>query len=190
MTAWLATQETHGSALQHRLESSGPALRSGCSAAFSRAADRHCQDPPCAGLPTSFVRHVGAGDRHCGHGSLAATFQLVTPAAERKRPVGQAVPGKSHKQRITAGKANSGYQLKRSALPPLLATEMEPGQAAQAALYVVGPFTVGPALGPDLQEVPTLSLVTFCPGAACRSSSFLGSSRSGAVAHDRCVAPS
>lgn len=90
---------------------------------------------------------------------LAATFQLVTPAAERKRPVGQAVPGKSHKQRITAGKANSGYQLKRSALPPLLATEMEPGQAAQAALYVVGPFTVGPALDPDLQEVPTLSLV-------------------------------
>ena len=97
-----------------------------------------------------------------GMDPLAATFQLVTPAAERKRSVGQEVPYKTHKQRITAEKANSaGYQLKRSALPPLLATEMEPGQAVQAALSVIHPFTMDPALDPDLQEV--LNLVSSQP---------------------------
>ena len=97
-----------------------------------------------------------------GMDPLAATFQMVTPAAERKRPVGQEVPWKIHKQRITAEKANSaGYQLKRSALPPILATEMEPGQAVQAALHVIHPFTMDPALDPDLQEV--LNLVSSQP---------------------------
>ena len=97
-----------------------------------------------------------------GMDPLAATFQMVTPAAERKRPVGQEVPWKIHKQRITAEKANSaGYQLKRSALPPILATEMEPGRAVQAALHVIHPFTMDPALDPDLQEV--LNLVSSQP---------------------------
>ena len=97
-----------------------------------------------------------------GMDPLAATFQMVTPAAERKRPVGQEVPWKIHQQRITAEKANSaGYQLKRSALPPILATEMEPGQAVQAALHVIHPFTMDPALDPDLQEV--LNLVSSQP---------------------------
>ena len=94
--------------------------------------------------------------------NVGSSKQLVTPAAERKRSVGQEVPYKIHKQRITAEKANSaGYQLKRSALPPLLATEMEPGQAVQAALSVIHPFTMDPALDPDLQEV--LNLVSSQP---------------------------
>eukprot|EP00435_Cladocopium_sp_Y103_P009415 s1300_g2.t1 len=45
---------------------------------------------------------------------LAATFALQTPAADRKRPVGQPVAWKPHKQRSTAEKATAaGYQLKR-----------------------------------------------------------------------------
>lgn len=81
-------------------------------------------------------------------------------AAERECP-GQVVPWKFHKQRVTAEKPNSaGYQLKRPALP-LLATEMEPGQAVQAALNVVHPFTMDPELPPDLPEV--LNLVSSQP---------------------------
>ena len=87
------------------------------------------------------------------HDPLAATFELVTPASGRKRPVGQPAPWKSHKQRASAEKATAaGYQLKRSALPPLLNVEMEPGQAVAAALSVAHPFTLDPALDPDLQE--------------------------------------
>ena len=80
-------------------------------------------------------------------------FEMVTPASGRKRPVGQPVPWKSHKHRASAEKATAaGYQLKRSALPPLLNVEMEPGQAVAAALSVAHPFTLDPALDPDLQE--------------------------------------
>ncbi|CAL1134601.1 unnamed protein product [Cladocopium goreaui] len=84
---------------------------------------------------------------------LAATFQMAVPAHERKRPLGQPLPWVVHKQRATAEKArDAGYQLKRSALPPLLQVEMEPGQAVQRALQVPHPFTLDPALDPDLQE--------------------------------------
>ena len=84
---------------------------------------------------------------------LAATFQMAVPAHERKRPLGQPLPWVVHKQRATAEKArDAGYQLKRSALPPLLQVEMEPGQAVQQALQVPHPFTLDPALDPDLQE--------------------------------------
>ena len=68
---------------------------------------------------------------------LAATFQMAVPAHERKRPLGQPLPWVVHKQRATAEKArDAGYQLKRSALPPILPVEMEPGQAVQQALQV------------------------------------------------------
>ena len=84
---------------------------------------------------------------------LAATFQMAVPAHERTRPLGQPLPWVVHKQRATAEKArDAGYQLKRSALPPLLQVEMEPGQAVQRALQVPHPFTLDPALDPDLQE--------------------------------------
>ena len=78
------------------------------------------------------------------HDPLAATFEMVTPASGRKRPVGQPVPWKSHKQRASAEKATAaGYQLKRSALPPLLNVEMEPGQAVAAALFSCSPLHFG-----------------------------------------------
>lgn len=103
-------------------------------------------DALCAAWAEQVVVHQQADP-------LAATFALVTPAADRKRPVGQPVPWAPHKQRATAEKATAaGYQLKRSALPPLLLTEMEPGQAVAAALQVQHPFTLDPALDPDLQE--------------------------------------
>jgi len=106
---------------------------------------------------------------------LAATFAMTTPASERKRPVGQPVPWKPHKQRITAEKATAaGYQLKRSALPPLLDVEMEPGQAVEVALSVAHPFTLDPALDPDLQEA--LAMVV-------RQPQFVLGHRAGAVQH-------
>jgi hypothetical protein len=93
---------------------------------------------------------------------LAATFALTTPISDRKRPVGQPVPWKPHKQQLTAAKATAaGYQLKRSALPPLLDVEMEPGRAVEVALSVAHPFTLDPALDPDLQE--SLAIVVRQP---------------------------
>lgn len=88
---------------------------------------------------------------------LAPTFSMVTRPEDRKRPIGQALPWKPHKQQITAEKASAaGYQLKRAALPPLLPVEMEPGQAVKAVLEVRHPFTIEPALEPDLQEALAL----------------------------------
>ena len=93
---------------------------------------------------------------------LAKTFQWRSTPSERKRPVGQEVPWSRHRQRITAEKAvAAGYQLKRTALPPILAVEMEPGEAVDAALQVRHPFSVPPALDPDLQEA--LSFVAHQP---------------------------
>lgn len=93
---------------------------------------------------------------------LAATFSWSQPASDRKRPVGQAVPWTAHKQQLTAQKAvAAGYQLKRSALPPLFQTELEPGAAVRTALEVIHPFTKDPALEPDLQEA--LAMVVFHP---------------------------
>ena len=72
------------------------------------------------------------------------------------------MPWTVHKQRHTAEKArDAGYQMKRSALPPLLPIEMEPGQAVQAALQVLHPFTLDRALEPDLHEA--LAFVVFKP---------------------------
>ena len=93
---------------------------------------------------------------------LALTFTMVTPASERKRPLGQPVPWRPHRQQLTAEKATSaGYQLKRSALPPLLDTELEPGTAVQQALNTVHPFSRSTAIEPDLQE--PLALAVYHP---------------------------
>jgi hypothetical protein len=40
----------------------------------------------------------------------------------------------------------AGYQLKRGAAKPLLHIEMEPGQAIEAALHVIHPFTLAAPL--------------------------------------------
>eukprot|EP00435_Cladocopium_sp_Y103_P019288 s2614_g4.t1 len=74
---------------------------------------------------------------------LRATFQLVTPAADRKRALGSGKSWPGHRQEDTARKAQwAGYQLKRGAAKPLLETEMEPGQAVLAAMQAVHPFTM------------------------------------------------
>ena len=73
---------------------------------------------------------------------LELTFNWVQPAEDRKRPLGQEVPWSGHKQKISAEKAvAAGYQLKRSALPPLLKVEMDPGQAVKVALTLDHPFS-------------------------------------------------
>lgn len=112
--------------------------------------------------PEALCHAWAAAIASCEVDPLAATFGMVTAPADRKRPLGQALQWKPHKQRLTAEKASAaGYQLKRSTLPPLLPVEMEPGQAVKAALEVRHPFTVEPALDPDLQEA--LSLVARQP---------------------------
>ena len=93
---------------------------------------------------------------------LGLTFQWKLDPSDRKRPVGQLVQWSSHRQKITAEKAvAAGYQLKRSAVPPLFTKEMDPGEAVQSALKMIHPFTVPPALEPDLQEA--LSMVVQFP---------------------------
>eukprot|EP00435_Cladocopium_sp_Y103_P034728 s2383_g9.t1 len=76
-------------------------------------------------------------------GHLQASFRLTTPGADRKRALGSSKPWKGHRQAGTALKAQAaGYQLKRGAAKPLLEVEMEPGQAIQAALQIVHPFSM------------------------------------------------
>ena len=96
----------------------------------------------------------------CHYGDpLELTFNWVQPSADRKRPLGQEVPWSGHKQKISAEKAvAAGYQLKRSALPPLLKVEMDPGQAVKVALALDHPFSVPPALEPDLQEALSMTV--------------------------------
>lgn len=83
---------------------------------------------------------------------------MVTRPSDRKRPLGQPVQWKVHKQLVTATKAvQAGYQLKRSANPPLVPVEMEPGETVQFTLDLVHPFTLDPALELDLQEALALA---------------------------------
>ena len=78
---------------------------------------------------------------------LQASFQLVTPASDRKRQLGSCKPWLGHRQMSSAQRAQwAGYQLKRGAAKPLLHIEMEPGQAIEAALHVIHPFTLAAPL--------------------------------------------
>ncbi|CAL1129875.1 unnamed protein product, partial [Cladocopium goreaui] len=71
-----------------------------------------------------------------------ASFQLQTPAGDRKRALGSSKQWPGHRQAESAAKAQlAGYQLKRGAAKPLLEFEMEPGEAIRVALQVVHPFT-------------------------------------------------
>ena len=85
---------------------------------------------------------------------LERSFGLVSPTASRKRPVGQAIAWKLHKQNKTALAAvAAGYQLKRGAIKPLLEVECEPGQAIQWVLQVPHPFSESDPLPQVLNEV-------------------------------------
>jgi len=80
-----------------------------------------------------------------------ASFELVGSVHDRKRPVGQAIAWKDHKQQQSALAAvASGYQLKRGALKPLLDVETEPGTAIKWVLSIPHPFSVDPAVDPHL----------------------------------------
>lgn len=88
----------------------------------------------------------------------AKTFTMTTPAAARKRPLGQPTPWSVHRQESSGHKAvGAGYQLKKSVLPPLLVAEFEPGEAVKVALNTIHPFSRAPMLEPDLQEALALT---------------------------------
>ena len=62
-------------------------------------------------------------------------------SSSRKRPIGQPLRWKEHRQALSALKAEaSGYQLKRGARKPLLHTEAEPGVAIAWALDIPHPL--------------------------------------------------
>ena len=83
---------------------------------------------------------------------LEPSFDLQS-SESRKRPVGQDIPWKLHRQRETALKAlAAGYQLKRGALKPLIDVETDPGVAVQWALQIPHPFSVSEPLSADLQK--------------------------------------
>ena len=88
----------------------------------------------------------------------AKMFTMTTPAADRKRPLGQPTPWSAHRQESSGHKAvGAGYQLKKSVLPPLPVAEFEPGEAVKIALNTIHPFSRAPALEPDLQEALALT---------------------------------
>ena len=78
---------------------------------------------------------------------LEASFSLVNPKGDRKRPLGQRLDWEVHRQQNTALAAvSSGYQLKRGALKPLLDVECEPGEAVRWSMQVPHPFSVSESL--------------------------------------------
>ena len=84
---------------------------------------------------------------------LERSFRLQGDLHDRKRPVGQITPWKPHRQASSAQAAvESGYQLKRGALKPLLQWEMMPGQAIEWVLQTPHPFTVMEGLPSTLDQ--------------------------------------
>ena len=82
-----------------------------------------------------------------------SSFALAGPALERKRPVGQVITWKEHRQQQSALAAvASGYQLKRGAIKPLLDIETEPGVAIEWVMQIPHPFSVAPLLESKLME--------------------------------------
>eukprot|EP00913_Durusdinium_trenchii_P002795 g2586.t1 len=99
----------------------------------------------CSSMAT-IVHNVWASDAS----QFSSSFTLV--AGKRKRPVGQALRWKMHRQQLTAIKAvAAGYQLKRGALKPLLDVETEPGTAIAWALSISHPLTAELVMDPQLQ---------------------------------------
>ena len=87
----------------------------------------------------------------CSH--FADSFRLQD-VGDRKRPLGQLVPFREHKQALTALFAQAaGYQLKRGALKPLLDVETTPGAAIEWALSIPHPLSAALAVDEDLQAV-------------------------------------
>ena len=81
-----------------------------------------------------------------------ASFSLTSD--KRKRPVGQPLRWRDHRQALTALKAEAaGYQLKRGARKPLLDMETEPGVAIAWALAIPHPLSVEVELDNPLRAV-------------------------------------
>lgn len=79
------------------------------------------------------------------------SFRMTSPA--RKRPVGQPLRWKEHRQALSALKAEAaGYQLKRGARQPLLNVETEPGVAIAWALELPHPLCVEVDLDPCISS--------------------------------------
>ncbi len=89
---------------------------------------------------------------------FSRSFEMTTPAAERKRPVGQPCTAREHRQ-MNSGKmaVASGYQMRRGLVPPVFEVEMEPCQAAKHVLEFIHPFTVAASVDKDQQEIITQS---------------------------------
>ena len=99
---------------------------------------------------------------------LASTFALVGPKADRKRPLGQSVQWKDHRQAASALKAAaSGYQLKRGALKTLLHVETEPGEAIAWSLQIPHPFSEMNQLDSDVAQA--IQQVTADPAGVIRT---------------------
>ena len=81
---------------------------------------------------------------------FARSFALLSHG-DRKRPVGQPVLFRDHRQQLTALMAqSSGYQLKRGALKPLVDIETEPGVAIEWVLSIPHPLSAPTSLDPDM----------------------------------------
>ena len=103
---------------------------------------------------------------HTGAPQFQLSYHLTTKGL-RKRPLGQRVVHRDHRQKLTALMAQaSGYQLKRGAMKPLLDMETEPGVAIEWALSVPHPLTAQVVLEDPL--VDAINAVSQRPDAVLK----------------------
>ena len=73
---------------------------------------------------------------------------------KRKRPLGQAIERPVSRQRRSGALAiDAGYQLKRTAIDPILNVELEPGATVAMALDAPHPFFRSPCLHPSVDRI-------------------------------------
>ena len=90
---------------------------------------------------------------HRALGQFQLSFALKLSAAERKRALGTVAHRPLHRQAATAALAQkAGYQLKRGAAKPLLAEEVEPGEAIRWLLTIPHPLLAPTELSVGLQK--------------------------------------
>ena len=117
----------------------------------------HSASAPCE-VPDPFL--LGSSDM--AGAQFCTSFRLVTPAHERKRPVGSVTKVVQHRQARSGRQAiSSGYQMKRGLVEPLFTKEPEPGEAIQIAMDATHPFSIPIEL--DDQMLTNIELVTRSP---------------------------
>ena len=111
----------------------------------------------------SFTNAFALGSSELQGFQFAASFDLCTPASDRKRALGTPSRHLAHRQ-ATAGRraVQAGYQMRRGLVPPLLSEEVEPGEAIKLALAMIHPFTAPVDSRSPLAQLPGSVRGSWC----------------------------